>query len=202
MSYDEIASSYDSLYRSKRHRAEEWFLYRLISHHLDMCPWSKVLDIGCGTGSMLHHISLAPERYVGIDTSREMLNIAKSKFPQYSFINVDVSNYRDSFDVAVSNFGALNYANPESLRVWMNYITSRNVNYIFTVYSKYYRPYYHDSAFISYEVPNDLPKVNEIKKFSPVIPIMSDNLPESIWRTLMSSPIPFIPYRYKIISGG
>jgi predicted TPR repeat methyltransferase len=53
-----------------------------------------VLDLGCGTGRLFHHLSTHIPKilYLGIDSSEAMLNIARTKFPEHSrhFVQADV----------------------------------------------------------------------------------------------------------------
>jgi len=46
-------------------------------------PCKSVLEIGCGTGDLLN--SVRPERGVGIDLSRGMVDLAQEKFPHLEF---------------------------------------------------------------------------------------------------------------------
>lgn len=49
-----------------------------------------VLEIGCGTGYLLH--SLKPDYGVGIDISQEMINIAVKNYPELNFVQMDAEN--------------------------------------------------------------------------------------------------------------
>ena len=51
---------------------------------------STILEIGCGTGELL--AGLEPRRGVGIDISAEMIKIAKEKFPDLEFFQMDAEN--------------------------------------------------------------------------------------------------------------
>jgi len=76
--YDRLASIYD----------QRWSFYVQASiqktlYYLQIQPEQRVLDIGCGTGTLLQKLlSFVPEtNLVGIDPSQEMLNAAKNKLP-------------------------------------------------------------------------------------------------------------------------
>ncbi len=62
---------------------------------------SSVLEIGCGTGDILH--SIAPEHGVGIDISAKMLDIAKAKYPDLKFFLMDGENITlvEKFDFVI-----------------------------------------------------------------------------------------------------
>jgi ubiquinone/menaquinone biosynthesis C-methylase UbiE len=53
-------------------------------------PGATVLEIGCGTGTLLH--SLSPRRGVGVDLSPAMVDIAVSKHPALTFLVADAEN--------------------------------------------------------------------------------------------------------------
>jgi ubiquinone/menaquinone biosynthesis C-methylase UbiE len=77
-------------------------------NRLEIEPWERILDLGCGTGVLIQHLlQIAPKiQIIGIDTSAEMLEIAKQKLPESVELKVGSadnlpfpSNY---FDVVVS----------------------------------------------------------------------------------------------------
>ncbi len=62
---------------------------------------SSILEIGCGTGDLLAR--LKPSRGVGIDISPEMIRIAKEKYGQLEFYEMDAENLElnDKFDYII-----------------------------------------------------------------------------------------------------
>lgn len=46
---------------------------------------SNVLDFGCGTGTLLAHLQAGSK--VGYDPSKEMIKLAREKYPEISFVN-------------------------------------------------------------------------------------------------------------------
>jgi len=55
-------------------------------------PGNHVLDVGCGTGVLIPYLleSIGPTgRVVGLDYSKNMLRIAREKFPKQTYPNVD-----------------------------------------------------------------------------------------------------------------
>ena len=62
---------------------------------------SKVLDVGCATGEIL--ASTNPAEGVGIDISPELIGIARSKFPQHTFIcsSIEKFQYQEKFDYII-----------------------------------------------------------------------------------------------------
>lgn len=74
--YARIAVNYD----------RKWSFYldataRETMARLDLRPTDQVLDVGCGTGILLHKIAVAypKARLVGVDLTREMLAIARHR---------------------------------------------------------------------------------------------------------------------------
>jgi SAM-dependent methyltransferase len=58
----------------------------------------RVLDLGCGTGALLD--ALRPSTGVGIDFSSGMVERARTRFPQHTFVQADVENLKDQVDLA------------------------------------------------------------------------------------------------------
>ncbi len=61
----------------------------------------RVLELGCADGSLL--AALAPGVGVGIDFSPEMLNLARTQFPQYRFLEGDLHHIhlKETFDYII-----------------------------------------------------------------------------------------------------
>lgn len=58
----------------------------------------RVLDVGCGSGSMA--ALLPPDRYVGVEPDAEMLELARKRHPQHRFLAALPEN--DQFDTVAS----------------------------------------------------------------------------------------------------
>ncbi len=70
----------------------------------DLGPGRRVLDVGCGTGRLSVPLSEAC-RVVGVDTSAEMLAVARSKGGRADFVRADAAHLpvaADRFDVALA----------------------------------------------------------------------------------------------------
>jgi len=77
--FDALAADYDSIKRKNSYYHD--LLKRTVTTSVP--PGRRVLEIGTGTGEILH--SLSPSLGVGIDLSAGMIDIARKKFPQYRF---------------------------------------------------------------------------------------------------------------------
>ncbi|WP_042349373.1 class I SAM-dependent methyltransferase [Bacillus massiliigorillae] len=65
----------------------------------------KILDLGCGTGDLAKKIADYKASVVGIDQSVNMINQARSKYPNIEFSVQDATelNYDNEFDAVFSN---------------------------------------------------------------------------------------------------
>lgn len=110
MNFDPVQEEYSRLAHIYDQR---WSFYVHATIHktiqrLDIYPHERVLDIGCGTGSLLRQLlHLFPAaNYVGLDPSVEMLKIARQKLP--TSVELQVSSAHrlpfsdESFDVIIS----------------------------------------------------------------------------------------------------
>jgi SAM-dependent methyltransferase len=71
---------------------------------------SKVLELGCGTGSILRYLQQNYE-VSGLDTSAKMLAIAREKVPEAKLFRQDMIDFRidDRFDVIYCVFDSMNH---------------------------------------------------------------------------------------------
>jgi len=68
-------------------------------------PGEKILDLGCGTGTLTNELAASGAEVTGIDLSEAMLQQARENYPQIAFIQADASNFQldDKFDAVFSN---------------------------------------------------------------------------------------------------
>lgn len=118
--WDTVAQSYDSLFVRPIDVAEDACVQRWVNGHLGFAGMMRrsaprVLDIGCGTGLLLELASVDPAGYLGVDPSAGMIERARGKHRGYAFSQIPVEELRrlESFDVALSLYGSLSYADPE-----------------------------------------------------------------------------------------
>lgn len=83
-SYDKIADVYDQEYQDKVSIAENIILAKYLK---DYCN-GLVYDLGCGTGLFLDLVK--PQMYIGFDTSKKMIEVARKKHTHNMFIVGDV----------------------------------------------------------------------------------------------------------------
>src|SRR5699024_7008855 len=80
-------------------------------------PNEKILDIGCGTGDLTKKIAEKGAIPTGIDASSEMIETAKQKYPDITFIKADATSYRsdEKFDAVFSNAALHWMTDPEEV---------------------------------------------------------------------------------------
>jgi len=95
--FDEIAGEYD------RWKEKSAFYYRLLAgiYQEHVPEGASVLEIGCGTGTLL--AGLRPARGAGVDISPRMVEIAAAKHPSLSFRVADAEKFDpgESFDFVI-----------------------------------------------------------------------------------------------------
>ena len=77
-----------------------------------------ILDIGCGSGGFMLKAKEAGFEVVGIDISKEMINLAKSK--DLEVYHKDLCEFEGQFDSAVAIFDVINYMDKEYLKNFFN----------------------------------------------------------------------------------
>jgi ubiquinone/menaquinone biosynthesis C-methylase UbiE len=101
MKKNDISSYYDkvALKRKKWKKFNRFYYKQLTKHIRFIIPeGSNVLEIGCGTGELLH--SLKPAKGTGIDFSEKMIAMARKQFPSYDFYvqDAEASALNKKFD--------------------------------------------------------------------------------------------------------
>ena len=83
--------------RKRRHRYYYHELEKLFRFAVPAC--SRVLEIGCGAGDLLH--AIAPREGVGVDFSPAMINVARRQYPHLKFEVMDAHHLtlQGPFDV-------------------------------------------------------------------------------------------------------
>jgi len=105
-----FAEYYDRIYLNMNDYEKEAEIIRSIVRRFERVPSQTLLDIGCGTGEHLKHLS-GHFRSTGLDLSREMIDTARSKAPGARFEVADMMNFRmaERFDVITCLFSAIGY---------------------------------------------------------------------------------------------
>lgn len=116
--YDVVAEQYGDLFKDEKSRlADKGMVMHMLSQVQFEGIFGRIADIGCGHSLILSHIPVlvSPDRYVGIDASQKMIEMAQKEFPEYkdcyrcmtaeTWVETDQSNY----DVILMTWGVMSY---------------------------------------------------------------------------------------------
>ena len=103
-SKEKVRQFYDSVAEKQvKTRRRNWYYHRYLEKKFAfMIPEnSKVLEVGCGTGELLHAVK--PSVGVGIDFAENMIAQARQLFPKLQFYASDVDDLKlnESFDYVI-----------------------------------------------------------------------------------------------------
>jgi SAM-dependent methyltransferase len=107
--YEELAKYYDLMYSNKNYSDEVESIHEIISQYKTSTD-SKLLDMACGTGG---HVEYFKKYYdvTGCDLNQDMLNVAKQKHPEITFIQSDMItlDIKQRFDIITCLFGSISH---------------------------------------------------------------------------------------------
>src|SRR6267378_382943 len=107
--YRQLASYYDEIYHFKDYQKEAQKIETLIQQH-KKSSGDQLLDVACGTGN---HIEYLKQHYTveGLDSSSEMLRIARKKLPDVVFHLGEMTRFKLStrFDIVTCLFSAIGH---------------------------------------------------------------------------------------------
>ncbi len=133
---------YDLLYKDKNYKAESDYIYSLIN---TFGPHTKnLIELGCGSGSHAQFLSQHNISIVGIERSREMVNVAMQKnISGFTPTVGDITTYAldQKFDAAVSLFHVISYLtqNDDLIKCFRNTYEHLNPNGVF-IFDVWYSP--------------------------------------------------------------
>ncbi len=100
--------------------------FKIINKYLDSCE--SILDVGCGEGTKLFKLGNKSAKKVGVDISRDAIQIAKKQYPQIFFKKVDIEKlpFEDNSYEAVMNAFVLEHTtNPQTVLSEMIRVSSK-----------------------------------------------------------------------------
>jgi ubiquinone/menaquinone biosynthesis C-methylase UbiE len=121
--YSQSAKYYDIMMGDRSLTANR--IISLIEKHNKKAK--SVLEVACGTGELIKFLK---DKYnvEGMDKSRDMLEVARSKFPEISFMQGDMTKfYTDKkYDVVLCNFDSINHLT--EFEKWIDFfVVSKNI---------------------------------------------------------------------------
>lgn len=116
MDFDKYADSYDAGWKGTKSAR----FYDDLIREADIDAGDSVLDVGCGTGTILSFIaSKTVIKGYGLDISERMLDIAREKNPDFEFVSGDCTAlpYEDgSMDVVMACMAYHHFSDQERFR--------------------------------------------------------------------------------------
>ena len=121
---------------------------------------SRILDVGCGTGALLH--ALKPSHGVGIDFSTKMVEVARSRHPEFTYIVGDAESaetYRDisgpfDFIILSDTIGSLDDC--ETTLGLLNELCDQGTRIVISYYSKMWEPILNLAELVGLKMPQVL----------------------------------------------
>jgi len=127
--YTGMSGGYDDRYDTPECRAENHYVWKLLTGLLPGVRYPSTLDIGAGTGlaADIRVVSPqgGPERWRAVDPSQGMLNELVLKHPWATdvwpctfeqYLTAERPRDRRTFDQVIALFGSASYLRPESIR--------------------------------------------------------------------------------------
>ena len=113
-SYNENANDFAKKFDALDARSEDIkYVFSLVSK-----PHPSVLEIGCGNGRDAEEIIKKTINYIGIDISKNLLDIARTKVPCAKFYLEDIETFSFSHSIdIIFAFASLLHISKDSLRI-------------------------------------------------------------------------------------
>jgi len=108
--YKSLAIFYDKIYHWKDYEKEAKILKKLVLKYRKSSG-NLLLDVGCGTGEHIKFFSQLGFECAGVDSSKEMISVARAKLVGTKFIVGSMTDFDldNRFDVVTCLFGAFGY---------------------------------------------------------------------------------------------
>jgi len=109
--YTSLARFYDRIYHWKDYEKEVQILKKLIQKYKQSSE-NLLLDVGCGTGEHVKYFSKMGFECVGVDSSKDMISVARAKklvYTKFLVGSMTDFTFEDQFDVVTCLFGSFGY---------------------------------------------------------------------------------------------
>lgn len=108
----ELVGDFETMYQNEsKENFDSWHQddSRQLQRKIDLAiledyNFNKILDIGCGKGSLTHILKKKNNTVIGLDISQTAVDIASERFPDIDFMCSDV-NTTSNYNHIVENMG-------------------------------------------------------------------------------------------------
>lgn len=190
--FDKLAPHYDYWKRknSYYHCEIERFYKELIP------KGKKILEIGSATGDLLNKLN--PDYGVGLDISKNMIDISKSRYPRLLFFNTTIEDYKIDTDfdyIIISNL--LEYL--FDLYDFFSLLRTMISNYtkvVITSVNPLWRPVIKILTFLKLRSPTDMKNFVTYKDIENILNIIGFEVIDSGYRLFLPKRIILISYLF------
>lgn len=155
--WEEYATAFDEVYALR----QKYFLGPALLKFLGNIKNKKVLDLGCGNGHNSYAFSKKGAKVIGLDSSKKMIDIAKTYYPKIEFIRGDAT-LLDSYvpkgiDIVVASQVFLTVPSREKTKEIFQQVSKvlkKEGVFIFTDVHFFRRDEMHDE-FLDFDLPKD-----------------------------------------------
>ncbi|MGB7403219.1 MAG: class I SAM-dependent methyltransferase [Arcobacter sp.] len=103
MYQNESKENFDSWHQDDTRQLQRKIDFALLEDY----SFDKIIDIGCGKGSLTHLLKKKNNYVLGLDISQTAVNIAQERFPDIDFLSVDVDRI-ENFTSLTAQIGGVN----------------------------------------------------------------------------------------------
>lgn len=164
--YDSIAKEYDGYFSGNDFKKEDEKLSAMLP-----TITGDLLDLGCGTGLLIDLLGekLHAFNYLGVDPSKNMLEILYKKHPSYKTKHCKFESLftKKRFKYIISTYGSVSYISKRSIKKISKMLTKYYGYYFLMFYSDDYVPV--TNGFCGKDIPFNTVSYykNEIEKYLP-----------------------------------
>jgi ubiquinone/menaquinone biosynthesis C-methylase UbiE len=131
--FDRWASSYERLLTTVFYQA----IHKRLLEYIELPSQPMILDLGCGTGRLLHRLAaqFPSLQGIGLDFSKEMLQQARQRNqhrPRLIFVrgNAEALPFADAqFDAVLNTISFLHYPHPQQVFAEISRVLNKNGHY-------------------------------------------------------------------------
>ncbi len=147
--FDGIAKDYDA--GKERQSYYYDYLIRLYKQYIP--PGSSVLDVGCGTGTILHH--LRPSYGRGLDLSSRMIELARAKYRHLEFGVEDITQPSQGrpFEFVILCDVVEHFSDVDAALDGLKAYGDSNTRYVITCVNPLWAPVLHAAEALGLKLP-------------------------------------------------